>query len=421
MQESTLSQSQRLVVLAAAFLGWLSAGVEMGLGPLAARPAAIALVYPSSMAAGAELPEGGEAIVGAWFARWLSAFLLGGAFGGFGFGYLGDRIGRTRAMGLSILCFSLLTGASGLVEDPWQMLALRFLAGLGIGGMWPTGVSLASEAWPSASRPTVAGLMGAAANLGILLMALVGQWIQVTPESWRWAMFVGAVPAVIGLAALAVVPESPAWLAQSPSAKSASSVVRMDEVFRPPYLRRTLIGIAVGTIPLLGTWASSKWLVPWADKAGESSAIAQGVWALGATLGSAGGAWVANLFGRRSTYFVISLATLIINLAIYTWLDPAKPMFLPTVFALGLVATVFFGWLPLYLPELFPTRVRATGTGVAFNFGRFVTAAGVLAAGQLMSMFHGDYAQVGRVTAWVYALGMIVILFAPDTRDTELK
>ena len=88
---------------------------------------------------------------------------------------------------------------------------------------------------------------------------------------------------------------------------------------------------------------------------------------------------------------------------------------------LGLVATVFFGWLPLYLPELFPTRVRATGTGMSYNLGRLASAAGVLAAGSLMTVFEGDYATVGEIAAWVYALGLGVILLAPDTSKRTLS
>jgi SHS family sialic acid transporter-like MFS transporter len=90
------------------------------------------------------------------------------------------------------------------------------------------------------------------------------------------------------------------------------------------------------------------------------------------------------------------------------------------VFALGVVGTLFFGWLPLYLPELFPTRVRATGAGVAYNAGRVASAVGVLVAGGMMSLFDGDYAKVGSVTAWVYALGMAIVPFAPDTGRTDL-
>src|SRR5207248_3810898 len=126
---------------------------------------------------------------------------------------------------------------------------------------------------------------------------------------WRWAMLVGAAPVVLGVAVLAWVPESPRWLAQR-IATSATPVAPLAEVFRPPLLSRTVLGILLGTVPLLGTWASGKWLVPWADAAGADMAGAQAVWAFGAVLGGASGGWVADRLGRRASYFAISLATL---------------------------------------------------------------------------------------------------------------
>ncbi|MFM7802983.1 MAG: hypothetical protein ACKPGK_00600, partial [Verrucomicrobiota bacterium] len=99
---------------------------------------------------------------------------------------------------------------------------------------------------------------------------------------------------------------------------------------------------------------------------------------------------------------------------------PLAPGFLPTVFAQGFVATLFFGWLPLYLPELFPTEVRAAGSGIAYNVGRFVTAAGVLAAGGLFVALGGSYPRIGAVCGLVYLLGVIAIRWAPDTTGTDL-
>jgi MFS family permease len=414
-----LSGWQRRSVLSAAFLGWLCAGMEMGLGPLIARPALLDLFRLQGQLAG-QMSLEQEARVGTWFAWYLCAFLLGGALGGLLFGWLGDRVGRVRALGWSVLCFSLFTGASCLVGGPLELLVLRFLASLGIGGTWPAGVALVSEAWPEAARPTLAGAMGTAANVGILLMALLGYLIQITPGSWRWATLIGGAPLLLGAGVLLLVPESPRWLAERQPAR-ATREGSVAEVFRPPLLGRTLLGIVLGTIPLLGTWSSGKWLIPWADAEGAGAARTQAWWAAGAVLGSAAGGWLASLCGRRATYFAVSLTTLLINVFLYRLLRPADAAFLPAVFLLGLVATVFFGWLPLYLPELFPTRVRATGSGVTFNFGRFASAAGVLGAGGLMALFQGDYARVGEVTAWVYALGMVVILLAPDTRKTALR
>jgi MFS family permease len=262
--------------------------------------------------------------------------------------------------------------------------------------------------------------MGTAANVGILLMALIGRQGGIQPDAWRWAMLVGATPLIVGLAVLAAVPESQRWLAERSAGKTAT-ISPLAEVFRPPLLSRTVIGILLGAVPLVGTWASGKWLVPWADSRGGDAAGAQAVWAAGAVIGGAAGGWLADRLGRRLSYFLISLATLLLNGLIFRRLTPTHAAFSPAVFGLGVVGTLFFGWLPLYLPELFPTRVRATGSGVSYNTGRIASAAGVLAAGGLMTMFEGDYARVGEVTAWVYAVGMIVILFAPDTSRSDLR
>jgi MFS family permease len=125
--------------------------------------------------------------------------------------------------------------------------------------------------------------------------------------------------------------------------------------------------------------------------------------------------------GRRLSYFLISVGSAALTCGIFMFTAPLRPEFLPLVFAQGFVATLFFGWLPLYLPELFPTRVRATGTGIAYNVGRFATALGVCVAGTLVGWFNGDLAKVGAATALIYALGMVVIWWAPDTRGRTME
>jgi MFS family permease len=197
------------------------------------------------------------------------------------------------------------------------------------------------------------------------------------------------------------------------------------DLFRPPLLRLTLVGIVLASIPLVGAWAASKWMIPWADKVASAThpgykATVQGWWALGATLGSFCGAQVAGWLGRRLSYFLISLGTTVLTISMFQLRAPLEPGFLPLVFAQGFVATLFFGWLPLYLPELFPTRVRAAGTGVAMNTGRFATAIGVLVTGAVFALLGGSYPSVGTVGTVVYALGMIAIWFAPDTSGSNL-
>ena len=466
-----LTQTGRLLVLFAAFLGWLCSGVQMAVmnlasGPVtehflragqltgqpAADPGAVlepreprailpvlgGLPNPTAPAANAPVqqPHIGnltaseravlKALSPLWFARYNSLFLLGAALGGLVFGWLGDRAGRVRAMGLSILCYSLFGGLGAYARSPHELLALRFLSGMGVGGMWPTGVALASEAWSDVSRPLLSGLLGTAANVGIVCMGVLAYLVPISHDTWRTALFWTGTPLLLGLLVLARVPESPSWLqARLAQAQGGAPPRILRDLLRPPLLRMTVLGICLGAIPLLGGWGVTAWLIPWSDQvlgAGDprAKALTSILRAGGGSIGSLFGGWIANLLGRRVTYFLISLVTLLISEFIYFQLAPGQPLFSPMVFVVGGISTIFFGWLPLYLPELFPTHARAAGSGISFNTGRILTALGVLATGAITAAFGGDYAAAGRVTSLIYALGMVVILFAPDTSGRSL-
>lgn len=446
-ESAQMTDTGRYLILAAAFLGWAFSGVQMSLMSLAARAATIDFLQQGRLSlesplaweqlfetggavatphSAAELAEALKQLAPKWAAWYNSAFLLGAAAGGLIFGWLGDRAGRVRAMGLSIVWYSLFAGLGYFSVSPEQLLALRFLSAMGVGGMWPSGVSLASEAWSDVSRPMLSGLIGTAANVGIVLMGIVGMVENITADSWRWTMLVGGTPLLLGVLVWVIVPESPSWLAARHQQKAKGNTVSALDVFHPPLLKLTLLGIALGAIPLLGGWGVTQWFIFWSDKVmGTSDPKAKALTTImragGGAIGSLIGGWVANLCGRRLTYFMISLITLGLAEFTYFTLAPPDSMFQPMVFAIGFISTVYFGWLPLYLPELFPTHARATGSGVSFNFGRILTAAGVLGTGALTAFYREDYAAAGRITSLVYALGMIVILFAPDTTGKKLK
>ncbi len=413
---SPLSRGARFAVLAAAFGGLLFDGFELGLMPLASLSVSRDLL-------GADYTP---TLGGDWFARFTASLMLGAAIGGILLGSLGDRIGRSRAMGVSILFYSIFAGLGAWVQTQEQMLVLRFFVGLGVGGVWPNAVALVAESWPDKARPTVAGLMGAAINTGILMLSQIAQIWSVTAQDWRWLFHVAAAPAALGLLVLFFLPESPSWLANRGRDPKKKPATPLRELFRPPLLRITLVGIMLGSIPLVGAWAASKWMIPWADRIGgvvqaDYKAMTQGWWAFGAILGSLAGAQIASLLGRRLSYFLISVGALTLTVSMFQLTAPLRPSFLPIVFAQGFVATLFFGWLPLYLPELFPTHVRATGSGISYNVGRFATAGGVLAAGFFFTMFGGSYPAVGAAAAMIYGLGIFVIWFAPDTGKKSLE
>jgi len=398
------------LVLTAAFLGWMFDGYEMGLFPVVARPALKHLL------AGA-----GDGDVGRWMGIATAAFLVGAALGGAVFGWLGDRLGRVRAMGLSILTYSLVTGLGYLATEPWHLAAVRFVSALGMGGQWSLGVALVMECWPEKWRPALAGAMGAASNIGFLLVGVTARLHPVTPEKWRWMMIVAAAPALLVVFIMAFVPESERWRA----AIKTATINPFREVFSPGLRRNTVMGILLASVALIGTWGSATWLPLWADQlAGPANpmakADAQMIMALGQITGAILAPFVGALLGRRTAYFLLCLASLTICGGMFRLVHSYDAVFLVMGFLMGAATASFYGFFPLYLPELFPTRVRATGQGLCYNAGRLFAAAGALLQGNLVGAFGGSYAQAGAVVTLVYLLGMGLVWFAPETKGKPL-
>src|SRR5882757_3983539 len=165
---SPSSSRRNVLTLLAAFLGWLFDGFEMGMFPLIGQPALKDLLHTHAPTAAAL-----DILVNQWFGAIIAVFLVGAASGGVLFGWLGDKIGRVRAMALSIFTYAIFTGLCGFAHEAWQITALRFIASLGMGGEWSLGVALVNEVWSAKSRAVTAGLIGAAANVGYLLAAVL--------------------------------------------------------------------------------------------------------------------------------------------------------------------------------------------------------------------------------------------------------
>lgn len=403
-------------VLVAAFLGWMFDGMEMGLFPLIARPALLQMQQAHGLALS-------DAFVAQWMGYATAAFLLGAAGGGVVFGWLGDKIGRVRAMAASILVYSLFTGLIYFAQEPWHLCAARFIAALGMGGEWSLGIALVMEVWPEKHRPLMAGIIGAAANVGFALIAVFAIFFKVTIDSWRWVALIGAAPALLTFAFRIFVPESEKWQA---AVKASPTKIRpLQEIFGPQLWRTTLIATALTSVALIGTWGSVQWLPLWADKmAGAADPAAKG-WTglasgIGAVVGCLAGAWIGGFFKRRTMFFLLCLGSLVTCAVLFRGVHNYGPVFLVLVFAVGALTASFYGFFPLYLPELFPTRVRATGQGLSYNAGRILAAAGALQMSALMTMFDGSYAKAGAIITLVYVVGMVVIWLAPETKGKPL-
>ena len=442
-----LTRAQWMVLLAA-FLGWLFDGYEIGLFPVVARPAL------KDLLAGAA-----DTQIGQWMGIITACFLVGAALGGVIFGWLGDRIGRVKAMALSILTYSMVTGLGYLAQNPTHLGAVRFVSALGMGGQWSLGVALVMECWPEKWRPMLAGAMGAAANVGFLLVGVTARLHQVTPESWRWMMLVAALPALLVVFIMAFVPESQRWQRSVQTQRSQP----VQELFGPGLRKHTLIGIAIASVALIGTWGSVQWLPVWANQlashqglstlkaqhpqwyaapeaplapaaadqrnaaettvkiqAGRATANVQMIQGIGAILGTLLAPLMGARLGRRPAYFLLCLVSVAASGTMFRTVSVYDTGFLVWSFTMSLTTASFYGWFPLYLPELFPTRVRATGQGLSYNFGRLFAAVGALTQGELVRAFEGSYARAGALVTLIYLLGMLLIWLAPETKGKPL-
>lgn len=454
-----LTNAGRLLMLITAFLGWFCAGFHLSITSVAVQPAVVDLLdrtqeinrqeYQALTAKANQKSKTGSAgsksalseeeksrhdlwknRVTKWVAWVNCSFLFGAALGGLVFGAIGDRFGRTKGMGLAILTYSLMAGVTYFSDRPLMLAACWFLACTGVGGMWPNGVALVAEAWSSLSRTASAGIIGTAANIGIFLFSKLLEIYPISAQNWSWVMLLAACPAVLGVFSLLFVPESPRWLAarrQEISGGTPSAGTR--EIFSPPYLGITLVGIALATVPIIGGWGSANWMVPWAAEVGDAmdppnpklKAQVSTARSFAGLIASLIGGWIAARIGRKLTYFLTSVGALISAQYAFWYSSPSDPNFLTYVSLLGFFSGIYFGWLPFCLPELFPTRARSAGAGVSFNFGRILTAVTVFVTGALLKYFENDYAQIGRVTSLIFAVGMLIIWFAPDTSRKELQ
>jgi len=407
--EATITRKALWLNLSVAWLGWLFDGMEMGLYSLIAMPALKELLHTQD-----------NAVIGPYIGIMFALFLLGCSVGGFIFGRLGDKIGRVKTMILTVICYSLFTALSAASVNVWQFGACRFLGALGLGGEWGLGVALVMETWPDSKRPLLAGVLGAAANVGFLVSSLIG--LVAGGFGWRPLLLIGLAPAVLAFFIRMMVKEPAKWQ----QAKERGEKTDLKQLWRPPLRRRTILGCIVSSVVIVGTWGVFQWIPTWVNtlvggEAVQQRATVQMYMAFGQILGALIGGLMADWIGRRWSYSVYCVTSFISVLALYGLFSSyGMGLLLMAAFS-GVFVTAFFGWLPLYLPELFPTRIRATGEGITYNFGRILAAIGVVAGtGQLVKVFDGSFGKAGAVMASVYLIGLAVIWFMPETKGKQL-
>jgi MFS family permease len=315
----------------------------------------------------------------------LGSSLAATALGGILFGYLADRFGRKTVLAWTILVYSVGAFLCGTAGGFAALLAFRIVTGLGVGGEWATGQTLVGETFPAVMRARFAAVMQTGAPLGIALAALVGGFLEPTlartfGESWGWrgCFLVSVLPALLVVIIRRYMPESDVWLARR-STRMARERGQVAELFATPTLRRLfLVGLILAITDMSAYWFTYSWLPKYLyDKLGFSMARS-GLWMLvtqaGGLLGYLSFGVLADWKGRRAAYTVFSLIWAIGLLAV-TWFWNAVAVWpwltLCFMFLVGLGTGNFSGYGPIFA-EIFPTKVRNTAMGSAFNLARGV-------------------------------------------------
>ena len=349
----------------------------------------------------------------------LAVFLIGWGFGGILFGVIADRYGRARTMAITILIYAVFTGLSGLAQN-WQQLAFyRFLTGLGVGGEWGAGAALLAESWPERSRTKAAGIMQSVGGIGFFLASLL--YLFVGPLGWRWVFAGGILPAILAFYVRRSVHEPERW---QTARKEGTPIFKM---ITPAVRRDLLIGTTLATVAIFGYQGAIQWVPTWISAMLHAQGITQAAAQVSLiTIVLNGGGMVgcicfpilADRWGRKSAflaYFLGALVTVQANFLLvqdYTTALLVSPV-------MGFFSAGLFGGFAVYLPELFPTAIRATAQGFCYNFARFLAAAGPLVTGLLASA-SGSFASAIGIVGLVYVLGFIAVVFARETKGRPL-
>lgn len=397
----------------AAWLGWLFDGLDLHLYTLVATPFVAELLVVDQK----------DPAVG-YYGSWIqAAFLLGWALGGGFFGRIGDRLGRARALMLTILTYAAFTGLSFLAQTWWHLLICRFLAALGIGGEWAVGAALLSETWPPRWRPWIAAVLQSAVNIGIMLAMVAGYAMKDLPS--RYVFLVGILPALIVVWIRRSVPEPAEWHAAKLRAQNAEPTIL--DLFRGRVRRITVLTILVCALSLTGHWAFMFWWVQhlWnlPDLAGWSepqkkalASTAMILLMLTSIAGNFVASAIARVIGYRRTIAWMCLGYFASLFITYHVVRTHESMFW-WLSAMG-VSSGLFGLFTMYLPPLFPTLLRTTGAGFCYNIGRIVAAGGTV----LLGLFGvaGDYRLAVLYAGILFLPAAALALLLPEPVDGDI-
>jgi MFS family permease len=419
--------------LIASNLGWTFDGFEVFALILTVGAALHQLLDPSQYTL---MPAYAGAVIAITVFGWAIGGLLGGI--------LADYIGRKRSMTLTIVAYSALTGLSALSRDWVSFAALRFLVGLAIGSEWATGASIMAELWPDKARGKGGAFLQCGYPIGSILASAI--WVAIGasgPSAWRYMYLIGVLPALIVFWIRRNIPESSRWEESDRRRRAARDLRRQGaalqgedaalvrftlvDMFAEPAVRMRLFWTFVMSLSVtIGYWGVSSFVPSYVGSVAGAAGLPAQRWVglaglvqnIGALLGFFSFGFLADAFGRKPTTFLYYLMCVILTPIVYLWVQDIHLLLLG--FAVyGFFIQGIFSWTPIWLPELFPTRMRATAAGFIFNAPRLISAIAPLIAGSLIVSL-GGYNKTATIVGLFYILGLIAVPFLPETNGRPL-
>ena len=419
--------------LLASNLGWMFDGYETFALVLTAGVALRQLLEPSQYA---QIP----AYLGTVFGITLLGWGIGGMIGG----VLADYVGRKRMMIIAILAYSLMTGLSAVSWDWTSFVILRFLVGIAIGSEWATGASMTAEVWPDHARGKGAGLMQCGLGIGFFIASFAWLFISpIGPSAWRYMYLLGILPALFTLWIRSGIAESGLWqranekrmaaldrrqrgAALSAEDQAMTRFTFVDLFAAPEMRRRTIVVFLMSLTTTLAWWGISTWIPQFIGSVAGRGGLPGPQWAsyagmcytAGSIVGYASFGFLADAFGRKPVTVAYMLLAIVVTPALFLWAQGLQLM-LFLAFLNGTFSNGLYSWMPVWLPELYPTRMRATAIAFAFNAPRLIAFLGPLLTGQLIAYF-GGFGHAATIISMIYLLGLAVVWFLPETRGKGL-
>ncbi len=385
----------------------------------------------------------------------FAAFLIGGAVGGFFFGWLSDRIGRSTVLMLTILTYSIFTGITYFVDQWWQMLVLRFLAALGTGGEWAVASAMVAEAFPPRSRARAASIFHASSVFGTMIATLIGAQVVSNPNyGWRVAFVIGALPALICVFIRAKLHNHSERRESESEHAAANKAFDGESAWRQPgVMPRLLLGVMLATVGLATFWGvhiygreaylrsiqiahelTSGELLPLNAPAFKTQEML-GMWLV--TLGGGVGLFafgpICDSIGRRRAFMAYHLAAALTSIVLFSGLKTAAPWVIAWWLPLFGFATLgMHAGYAVYFPELFPSRIRGAAGGFCFNFARITAVPALFLSGWMQKspdaagrLLHIDPAlltfhNISTAFSLLFLVGIVLIWFGPETKGQSL-